>query len=435
VRLGAVGFTIGNNAYLGTGSFMNDFWLFDASTHTWTQKANFGGNPKLYATGFSIGSKGYLGTGAETGTVGGGTNDFWQYDTTLNSWTQKNNFAGSVRSEAVGFSIGTHGYIATGTTYWGTGALTDLWQYDQVTDSWTQLLNYPGGLIEEAVGFVIGCNAYIGTGFTNDQMTTLKNDLWEFIDSSCSQSALVANFISSDTAFCTETGKCIHFFDQSTGNPTSWQWIFTGAVPDTSNLQNPDSICYSNPGTYPVTLIVSNGTHSDTLAVTPLIIYGTAPPPPTINVTGGDTLISSHASSYQWYFNGSPIAGATDSFYVATQAGTYAVQITDSLGCTSISSGVVFTGIYSYLSEGLKMQIYPNPVKELLIVSYWSSGKEGSIEIYNVLGEKVYSEQLHPDAPTNAKSQIINCKSFISGIYFIKVANEKMNWIGKFVKE
>src|SRR6185436_7973417 len=114
-----------------------------------------------------------------------------------------------------------------------------------------------------------------------------------------------------------ETGKCIDFTDQSLNSPTSWQWFFPGATPDTSTKQNPTNICYTVPGTYAVTLIVTNSGGSDTLNVSPMVTLGQAPPLPVITLSG-DTLTSSQAYSYQWYFNGSQIAGATDSFYVAT---------------------------------------------------------------------------------------------------------------------
>ena len=40
-----------------------DFWEYDPATNTWTQKADFGGTTRSVAVGFSIGSKGYIGTG------------------------------------------------------------------------------------------------------------------------------------------------------------------------------------------------------------------------------------------------------------------------------------------------------------------------------------------------------------------------------------
>ena len=40
-----------------------DFWEYDPAANTWTQKADFGGTARDGAVGFSIGSKGYIGTG------------------------------------------------------------------------------------------------------------------------------------------------------------------------------------------------------------------------------------------------------------------------------------------------------------------------------------------------------------------------------------
>src|SRR5205809_2750363 len=66
-RYGAVSFSIGDKAHLGTGndgtSFTSDFWEYDPATDTWTQKADFAGGPRYVAVGFSIGGKGYVGTG------------------------------------------------------------------------------------------------------------------------------------------------------------------------------------------------------------------------------------------------------------------------------------------------------------------------------------------------------------------------------------
>ncbi|HKR05797.1 MAG TPA: T9SS type A sorting domain-containing protein [Bacteroidia bacterium] len=183
-RFGSVSFVIGNKVYTGTGTsnsgLTTDFWEYDPGLNAWTQIANFGGLGKIYATAFSIGSKGYAGTGVEVGTAPYGTQDFWEYDTTANTWQQKASLPGIARSEAIGFSIGNYGYIGTGTNEYGFGAVADVWQYNPTTDSWLQMADFGGGLREHAAGFVIGCKAYFGTGFINDDGTTLGNDLWEF---------------------------------------------------------------------------------------------------------------------------------------------------------------------------------------------------------------------------------------------------------------
>ena len=104
---------------------------------TWTQKADFGGATRLDAVGFSIGSKGYIGTGSN---YSGVHQDFGEYDPATDTWTGKANFGGEGRYGAVGFSIGSKGYIGTGYVF-ALGHQKDLWEYDPLTNAWTQKVN------------------------------------------------------------------------------------------------------------------------------------------------------------------------------------------------------------------------------------------------------------------------------------------------------
>ena len=118
-RHAAVGFSIGSKGYIGTGygnvysntPYRKDFWEYDPSTDSWTQKADFGGTARYFAAGFSIGTKGYIGTGYNSS---GPLKDFWEYNPTSNIWTRKADFGGVARGAATGFSIGSMGYIGTG---------------------------------------------------------------------------------------------------------------------------------------------------------------------------------------------------------------------------------------------------------------------------------------------------------------------------------
>lgn len=139
-------------------------------TNQWTKK-NSVSQERHSAVGFSVGTKGYLCTGE----LSSGPSDILQeYDPATNTWSTRADLSGVARSEAVGFSIGTKGYIATG---YGTGYLKDFWQYNPATNSWTQYANFGGSARQKALGFAINGKGYIGAGIgTSGEFS----DFWEF---------------------------------------------------------------------------------------------------------------------------------------------------------------------------------------------------------------------------------------------------------------
>ena len=180
-RVGAVCFSIGTKGYLGTGitgpqtMYYKDFWEWDQATNTWTQKADFAGTARGWAAGFSIGNKGYIGIGSDSIYNNGGLKDFWEWDgdtssSTYNTWKQKQNFIGQLCG-AVGFSIGTKGYFATG-NFCNVG-LDTLYEYNTLSDTWSTKSNLPVYIGCCAVGFSIGIMGYIATG-------TSDSSFWEW---------------------------------------------------------------------------------------------------------------------------------------------------------------------------------------------------------------------------------------------------------------
>src|SRR5690606_33821871 len=83
-----------------------------------------------------------------------------------------------------------------------------------------------------------------------------------------------AAFVASADTIC--TGDCVDFTDQSLGLVENYLWVFQGTADindATSTLQNPSVICYSTPGTYNVTLTVSNSNNQvDNITKTDFIV-------------------------------------------------------------------------------------------------------------------------------------------------------------------
>lgn len=100
---------------------------------------------------------------------------------------------------------------------------------------------------------------------------------------------LVASFVASEYNII--AGDCINFNDQSQGGPDSWSWSFPGAATLTSTNQNPNNICYNNPGSYDVCLQVTRGTEIDTYCCNGCIVVAPDPTLPIAQFSASQTVI------------------------------------------------------------------------------------------------------------------------------------------------
>jgi len=178
-RSGAAVFVIDDKAYVALGyngdEYFTDVYEYDISLGFWKTKSSFPGVPRERAVAFSINGKGYLGTGYNRDQEKEELKDFWEYDPETDKWTQLNDFGGSARYNAVGFSLNNKGYVGTGND--GSNYNGDFWEYDPSDDSWNEIVSYPGQKREEATAFILNGNAFICTGRNNG---TTDVDFWEF---------------------------------------------------------------------------------------------------------------------------------------------------------------------------------------------------------------------------------------------------------------
>ncbi len=174
-RFGAIGESIGNKGYIGTGrtenGVVNDFWEWNQTTEKWTKKPDFPGTKRYGAISFTINDTIYVGSGYD----GKYKSDMWGYDITNNVWSRKADIP-IARGEAVGFSIGEKGYIMTGST---TGKrLNDFWEYDPVLDKWEEKSKVPAQGTFLASGFSIGKKGYLLLNTSDFWEWDQEKDLW-----------------------------------------------------------------------------------------------------------------------------------------------------------------------------------------------------------------------------------------------------------------
>ncbi|WP_276369419.1 galactose oxidase [Chryseolinea sp. H1M3-3] len=178
-RSGASVFTIGTNAFVGLGydgdDYLSDFYVMDVTSGFWEARESFPGQPRERAIAFSINGKGYVGLGYNRDADKEELGDFWEYDPEANTWTQVADFGGTARYNAIGFAMGSKGYVGTG--YDGDAYNSDFWEYDPAANSWNEIKSYPGEKIEGGLAMVVNGKAYVCAGRNNGLFNT---DFWEF---------------------------------------------------------------------------------------------------------------------------------------------------------------------------------------------------------------------------------------------------------------
>lgn len=179
-RIGAICVVIGDKAYVGMGigvggvGLISDFWEYDPSLDKWTQMMDYPGTAGNEMVCFSVNNKGYIGLGAGN-LVYPVQKGFWEYDPPSNKWTKLADFPGTERGQSIGFSIGKFGYIGTGWMVSGYGeSLSDFWRYDVDNKRWIRIADIPSGGRYESVSYVINNKGYILSGIFSG------NDLIEF---------------------------------------------------------------------------------------------------------------------------------------------------------------------------------------------------------------------------------------------------------------
>jgi PKD repeat protein len=210
-------------------------------------------------------------------------------------------------------------------------------------------------------------------------------------------------------------GTCATFTNNS-AFATSYLWSFPGAVPNVSTDANPTNICYNTPGNYGVTLIATNVNGSDTLTLNNFITVFPHPAPQGITQNADTLFAIPGATSYQWYYGGNLIPGATDYFYIAPQSGNYNVVATDGNGCEV--EAVIFDVIASLENlsmENFELVLFPSPVTGFVNAKFNNDPSEKIIRIYNSIGELVYMG-------TNGKNDLsIDARNWSPGIYVLEV--------------
>lgn len=153
------------------------FWL---SAQTWQQVSDFPGSERDDGVAFTLGNNAYYGTGMNGGFEV--TRDFYAFDPNTESWSAIAPLPeGEARQYACAFSLAGKAYVFGGIDAQG-NSLNDLWRYSPQSDSWTPLFGLPAGGRSGMSCFVLADTAYIVGG--KNQAGEFLDEVWAYVISS-----------------------------------------------------------------------------------------------------------------------------------------------------------------------------------------------------------------------------------------------------------
>lgn len=183
--------------------------------------------------------------------------------------------------------------------------------------------------------------------------------------------------------------------------------------------------------TYTVTATDGNGCEA---SASTTVVVNALPATPVITQSGNLLSTTGGFASYQWFFNGNPISGATSASHTATQDGNYTVTVTNAAGCAATSAplAVIVIGITPSGFANFGLQVYPNPNGGKFTVRLdLERDRNVSLRIFDLVGKQVWSQQ--GDLPFGEWKQAIDLSQLTKGTYMLDVTSEGQRMTTKVV--
>lgn len=392
------------------------FSLSSTGQNAWTQKTDFDGIARRNAIGFSIGDKGYIGLGYNDVPTLLLSKDIWEYDPLADSWTQKADYGGTARFASSVFVIGDYGYVGLGSDQYPVyNFRNDFWKYDPAGNSWTPIADFTGTARYQGEAFSIGTKGFVGTGWNQ---VSFFNDFWEYnsITDSWNQKT---NFPGSARESCTGF--------------TIGSYGYMGLGLDANGVKS---------DFYRFDTTLNSWT---AISDFPVIDFDAAS-----FVIGNKAYVGTGCTSYTtlnfinnfWEYN-----PATDIWRNIANIGSIAraaaVSFTiDSVGYCGIGS---YNNATQYLKDfwkyspgtidvneidnAMKEYVYLNPSNNFLNIHLSAYYPNETLSITDIVGREIYKETL------SGIERDIPVSQWVPGVYIYKISKGSRYVSGKFVKE
>ncbi len=147
------------------------------------------------------------------------------------------------------------------------------------------------------------------------------------------------------------------------------------------------------------------------------VSVGDIPAKPEIEMVDSTLQTTDGVAHYQWFKDGSPIENSDTSNYKPVSSGIYKVEVSNELGCSSVSDNFGFYVVSAPLIANTYFNVFPNPNDGAFTISFKQHIPGCTIKIHNLSGQEVYTKKL-AEYTGNVEVDISN---FSKGVYIIQV--------------
>lgn len=218
--------------------------------------------------------------------------------------------------------------------------------------------------------------------------------------------------------FC--DGDSIRLQASAQVTPSEFRWKKAGTTLVIGNIYNAREA-----GTYTLEAVYNAGTLGypcDLIVTRDIDITTQVAPQPQIFVENGLLKVKEAQLSYQWNYKNVPIIGATDSTWLALDAGDYSVTVKNNVGCLGTSTAIYQKGIYK--NKTPDVQIIPNPCQEDCGVVVIGTG-EMQLDILDLQGHLLTPKLVITRRLSIAGQISFSIKGLASGMYIVRTQSKE----------